>query len=80
MLLGLLSQILTWKSDFGLFGLGFHDDGFVHISQKRAWTSSMLILNGIRQIQAFLGNPGKSGQTGRSSMLMERNCYYLFKR
>ena len=32
----ILSRILTWKSDFGLFGLGFHDDSFVHISQKRA--------------------------------------------
>ena len=30
------SQILTWKTDFGLFGLGFHDDGFNYISQKRA--------------------------------------------
>ena len=28
------SQILTWRSDFGLFGLVFHDDGFDHISKK----------------------------------------------
>ena len=35
-ILYVLSRILTWKSDFGLFGLGFHDDSFVHISQKRA--------------------------------------------
>ena len=32
----LLSRILTWKSDFGLFGLGFYDDSFVQNSQKRA--------------------------------------------
>ena len=33
----LLSRSLTWKSDFGLFGLGFHDDVFVHISKKTSF-------------------------------------------